>query len=138
MGWVYLLNRRLDEMNSRRAAEGRTPLTWAEVELLTGVKESLLRNLAYNSILRTTNTRFLDSLCRFFGCEISQLIQPAPRQAPGPPQQDQIDGLLEAIRSGQLVSADFHIDRLYGDAAEEWWRDNLQEIRPPLRQDPNQ
>lgn len=135
MGWVYLLDRRLEEMNSRREAEGRTPLTWTEVEVLTGVKESLLRNLAYNSILRTTNTRFLDSLCRFFGCEIGQLIQQVPPQNPGRPDQDEIDRRLEMNQAGHHELADYHIDRLYGDAAEEWWREHLQETRAALRND---
>ena len=133
MGWVYLLNRRLEEMNERRAAEGRSLLTWTEVEMLTGVKESLLRNLAYNSILRTTNTRFLDSLCRFFGCGIDQLIQPVPPRAPRPHDQAQLDELLETIRSGQQVLPDYHIDRLYGEAAEVWWREHLQETRTSIR-----
>jgi len=129
MGWVYLLNRRLEEMNVQRSEEGRTPLTWREVEMLTGVKEGLLRNLAYNSILRTTNTRFLDSLCRFFGCELSELVQQVPEPNPGRPEQGEIDRLLEAIRSEHGETPDYHVDRLYGPSAEAWWRLHLTEIR---------
>lgn len=133
MGWVYLLDQRLEEMNRRREAEGRNPLTWKDVEVLTGVKESLLRNLAYNSILRTTNTRFLDSLCRFFDCEIGQLIQQVPPRNPGHLDQDEIDRRLEMNQAGHHELTEYHIDRLYGDVAEEWWRAHLQETRAALR-----
>ncbi len=133
MGWAYLLDRRLEEMNARREAEGRSPLTWKEVESLTGVKESLLRNLAYNSILRTTNTRFLDSLCRFFGCGLGDLVQQVPQPHLGPPDQEEVDRLLAAIRAGEQPTTDYHVDRLYGDDAVDWWRQHLAEIRASIR-----
>lgn len=131
MGWVYLVGERLDEMNAERNRQDRRPLNWEDVARLTGIHAALLRNLENNSELRATNTRFLDSLCRFFVCGTNDLLQMAP---PGPTQTDhgQIDEFLQRDPVRELLP-DYHINVLYGDEAQHWWREHRDEFRPPIR-----
>ena len=131
MGWVFLVGERLDAMNAERDREGRRSLDWGDVEKLTGINTGLLRNLENNSELRATNTRFLDSLCRLFACGADDLLRMAPER---PPRMDsgRIDEFLERDPDRD-PKPDFHINILYGDEAQRWWREHRNDYRPPHR-----
>ncbi len=131
MGWIYLLGEKLDSMNADRLRHDRVPLTWAHVESLTGIHERLLRNLENNSELKATNTRFLDSLCRFFACGADELVKMVPDR-PRQPDYDLIDRFLGGgFEDGR--QPDCHVDVLYGEAAQAWWRENRDRYRPSIR-----
>jgi hypothetical protein len=131
MGWVYLVGERLEEMNAERNRHERRPLDWGDIAKLTGINSGLLRNLENNSELKATNTRFLDSLCRLFGCGVDNLLKMVPE---GPPETDhrRIDEFLGRDPNRDPIP-DFHIEVLYGEEAQRWWREHRDDYRPPLR-----
>jgi hypothetical protein len=131
MGWVYLIGEHLDAMNIQRRLEGRQPLTWGDVKRLTGINDGLLRNLENNSELKATNTRFLDSLCRFFACGVDSLVSMVPDR-PEQPDHNSIDRFLnhDLVRG---VQPGYHVDLLYGEDAQRWWRENRDLHRPIIR-----
>ena len=131
MGWVYLVGERLDEMNDERNRQDRRPLDWGDVARLTGLNSALLRNLENNSELRATNTRFLDSLCRFFACGMDDLLKMVP-EGPSEADHGRIDELLGRDTDHDSRS-EFHVDMLYGQEAQRWWREHRDEYRPPIR-----
>jgi hypothetical protein len=139
MPWGFLLDNRLHEMNQERANQGRRPLTWEDVERLTGVKQKVLLNLAYNSEPRATNTRFIEALCRFFCCgpkDLMTLVTPGERdvlRVSDEPDHDEIDRLLDVSREGGEEVPDYHVTRLYEEDATLKWRAGLGEIRARLR-----
>jgi len=134
MGWRFLLEDRLQEFNQAREARGRTPLRWSDVSFLIGVSRQSLQNLASNRELKVTNTRLLDSLCRFFRCRIDQILEPAPEL--GEQIQDEEIERLLAIRQAQKGAGvperdfalepedrpEFHLDVLYGDDVRREWK----------------
>jgi hypothetical protein len=134
MAWRFLLEDRLDEFNRARESRGRSPLRWADVSFLIGASRQSLQNLASNRELKVTNTRLLDSLCRFFHCGIDQLLEPAPELGDQVPDEE-IDRLL-AVKQAQkdagiperefaLESKDrppFHLDALYGPEVRKEWK----------------
>lgn len=134
MAWRFLLDDRLREFNEGRSKRGRDPLRWADVSFLIGVSRQSLQNLASNRELKVTNTRLLDSLCRFFDCKLTDLMEPVPESVP-PMEDEEIDRLME-IRDRQKADGvperdfalgegdrpPFHIDVLYGADARENWK----------------
>src|SRR5262245_23723254 len=111
MGWGFLLENRLDEMNRARVGPGKQPLTWGDIEILTGVKWKVLLTLAYKTEPKATNTRFIEALCRFFCCgpeDLMTLMPPADRDEPD---HDEIDRLLALSREGGELP-DYHVARL--------------------------
>jgi hypothetical protein len=127
MGWIYLVGDQLDAMNVDRGRQGRRPLVWGDVQKLTGISAGLLRNLENNSELKATNTRFLGSLCRLFACGSDDLI----RMVPGRPEEPDHGRNDDLLKSGQKPN--YHIDVLYGEGAQRWWRENRDGFRPPIR-----
>jgi len=121
MGWRFEIDRRLDAMNRRRQRQGRPPLTLRDVALLTGIQYKSLLNLARNSTLRATNTRFIDALCAFFGCDPSQIMvrNPALQREPD---DGEIDQVLARMMAGETPRMPFHVETLYGEEAEQQWR----------------
>ena len=121
MGWKFEVDRRLEAMNRRRQRQGRPPLILRDVALLTGIQYKSLLNLARNSTLRATNTRFIDALCAFFGCDPSQIMvrNPALQREPD---DGEIDQMLARMLAGETPQAAFHVETLYGAEAEQQWR----------------
>lgn len=124
MGWKFELESQLARMNESRQREGRRPLTWQEVGKLIGIEYKSLLNLARNSTLRATNTRFLDSLCAFFCCDPNDIMKREPELARREPDHEEVDRLLEIINQGEQEQpkAFFHVDTLYGSREQEQWR----------------
>lgn len=54
-------------------AEGRR-ITWGEVSEKTGISTSVLSNLASWRPGVATNTRYVESLCRFFRCTPNDML----------------------------------------------------------------
>ena len=137
MGWRFLLEDRLQEFNEAREARGRKPLRWADVSFLIGVSRQSLQNLASNRELKVTNTRLLDSLCRFFRCRIDQILEPVPELGDQIPDEE-VERLL-AVKQAQKEAGvperefalkpkdrpEFHLDVLYGDAVRKDWKSAL-------------
>jgi len=65
---------RLREMEE---AENRS-IPWAEVSRRTGISISVLSNLASARPFVTTNTRFVEALCRYFRCQPGDLLRLDP------------------------------------------------------------
>jgi transcriptional regulator with XRE-family HTH domain len=123
MGWVFRLNDLLAELNERRTAEGRAPLTWAQVGSLLGMSRQALQNLASNRELKVTNTRFLEAFCRFFGKEIHELIYLFPPLSVEGVDQDEIDRLIALGRELEPQERpEYHVDVLYDEEAALRWR----------------
>lgn len=129
MGWMFQLDRLLDDMNRIRERQQRPCLTWREVAALVGLEYKSLVNLASNSTLRRTNTRFLEALCRFFCCQPSDLMVLEPEPERREPDHAEIDRLLEEIRLGQRPRAFFHVLQLYNEEAEHQWRVRREQAR---------
>lgn len=53
-------------------------IPWRTVSDATGISVSVLSNLASPRPGTTTNTRYVDALCRFFGCTPNDLIELMP------------------------------------------------------------
>lgn len=122
MAWRFEVERQLESMNGERRRQGRTPLSLKDVAFLTGIQYKSLLNLARNSTLRATNTRFIDALCAFFCCEPSQIMVRDPELRHDRPDHDEIDRLLEGAGRGEAPRAGFHVEVLYNDEAERHWR----------------
>lgn len=58
-------------------------LTMGELAAETGIYRTTLSRIAGPKPFNTT-TENLDGLCRFFGCQISDLVEYVPDQTPGP------------------------------------------------------
>ena len=121
MGWRFRLNPLLEELNRERELNGRVPLSWTQIAPLLGMSRQSLQNLASNRDLKVTNTRFLEAMCRFFGCQIQDLIELVPgveRRA----DQGEVDRLVAL--GGELVPNDFpdyHVEKLYDpDSSRRW------------------
>jgi DNA-binding Xre family transcriptional regulator len=54
-------------------------VSWAEISRVTGISAGSLSRLAANRGAWTTNTRHLDSLCRYFRCGLDDLLEFEPR-----------------------------------------------------------
>jgi len=110
-------------MNRRRQRQGRPALALKDVSVLTGIQYKSLLNLARNSTLRATNTRFIDALCAFFGCDPSQIMvrEPALEREPD---DEEIDQLLARLRAGETPQGAFHVEVLYGPGAVRRWRND--------------
>ena len=127
MGWRFRLDPLLAELNHEREQNGRAPLTWSQVAPLLGMSRQSLQNLASNRDLKVTNTRFLEALCRFFGCPIHRLIEPIPA-IEARADQNEVDRLValagELGPSGELEPNDrpsYHVEKLYDpDALRRW------------------
>lgn len=68
---ISRLLREKEEMENRRI-----PLK--ELGEATGISISVLSTLASPRVGASTNTRFLEALCRYFGCSPSDLIELVP------------------------------------------------------------
>lgn len=121
MGWRFRLDRLLEDLNYERVQIGRAPLTWSHVAPLLGMSRQSLQNLASNRELKVTNTRFLEAICRFFGCPISELIEPVPSIEAGA-DQDEVDRLVALVRELEPNERPaYHVETLYEpDAARRW------------------
>ena len=123
MAWRFRLDSLLAELNQIRVQEGRQPLSWSQVAPLLGMSRQSLQNLASNRAMKVTNTRFLESLCRFFGCSVQELIEPVP-PIRGRCHQAEVDRLVSIAR--ELEPAErpsYHVEELYGDEAADHWRE---------------
>lgn len=123
MGWRFRLEVLLDGLNQARAQEGRQPLSWSQVAPLLGMSRQSLQNLASNREMKVTNTRFLEAMCRFFGCTIDELIEAVP-----PIQervnQAEVDGLVSLARELEPDERpSYHVEELYGEEAANNWRE---------------
>jgi len=134
MAWRYLLEERLKDFNGGRVRRGREPLRWPDVSFMIGVSRQALQNLASNRELKVTNTRLLDSLCRFFNCKLTDLMVPVP-EPEGVIDDDELDRLIALKgemkergvpeREYALTESDrppCHIDVLYDKAVREDWK----------------
>ena len=137
MGWMFRLEPLLEEMNTSRRNAGLRPLTWTQVAPLLGMSRQVLQNLASNRKLMATNTRFLESMCRFFNCGLPELLMLAP------PRMDAIDhwDVERLVALGRELHPDerpsYHVEVLYGEDAEgRWTRDRAaaERQRPDGRQ----
>ncbi|MCI0462786.1 MAG: helix-turn-helix transcriptional regulator [Gemmataceae bacterium] len=70
----FNLARRLRDLEE---AEGRN-ITWKEVSEATGISVSVLSTLASPRPGVVTNTRFVESLCRFLRCQPGDLLELLP------------------------------------------------------------
>ncbi|MCI0464152.1 MAG: helix-turn-helix transcriptional regulator [Gemmataceae bacterium] len=121
MGWVFRLEDLLDRMNEERRAQGRRPLTWAQVGRLLGMSRQAIQNLASNRGPKTTNSRFLEAFCRFFSCEPGDLLVLAPPRRAAPDQAE-VDRLLELGRELRPEERPFyHVEILYDEGALRRW-----------------
>ena len=134
MAWRYLLEDRLSEFNHGRVRRGRQPLRWPDVSFMIGVSRQALQNLASNRELKVTNSRLLDSLCRFFNCKLTDLMVPVP-EPEGLLADDELDRLIalkERMKEDGVQERDFalivgdrpscHIDVLYDTAVRKEWK----------------
>ena len=64
-------------LREREEAEGRV-ISLREISEATGISVSVLSSLASPRPGVTTNTRFVEALCRFFRCEIGELVELLP------------------------------------------------------------
>jgi DNA-binding Xre family transcriptional regulator len=64
-------------LRTKEEAEGRV-ISWKEVSLATGISVSVLSNLASPRGGASTNTRFIEALCRYFRCGPSELMELYP------------------------------------------------------------
>lgn len=128
MGWRFRLNPLLEELNRERGSQGRAPLSWTQIAPLLGMSRQSLQNLASNRDLKVTNTRFLETLCRFFGCPIQDLVELVPA-AEGRPDQAEVDRLVALGNElGPHDVPDYHVDKLYDpDASRRWLQQRDQE-----------
>lgn len=135
MAWRYLLEERLREFNQGRTRRGRQPLRWPDVSFVIGVSRQALQNLASNREMKVTNTRLLDSLCRFFNCELTQLMEPVPELDETLPD-DELDRLIsirDQLKDNGVLERDYvletadrpscHIEVLYDEEALERWKE---------------
>jgi len=124
MGWVFRLEPLLERLNRRRRAQGRTALTWAQIGRLLGMSRQALQNLASNREPKTTNSRFIESFCRFFDCEPGDVLVLAPTRGDAP-DQNEIDRLIALGRDLEAGERPYyHVEELYGaEAARHWARD---------------
>src|SRR5262245_56604235 len=69
-----------------RKERERRRITWREVADATGISASVLSNLASHRGGHTTNTRFVEALCRYFECSFDELmsLDPPLDEAVGP------------------------------------------------------
>lgn len=54
-------------------------VSWKAISAATGISAGTLSRIAANKRAWTTNTRHLDSLCRYFGCGLDDLLEFEPR-----------------------------------------------------------
>lgn len=123
MAWRFRLESLLGELNHVRAQEGRPPLSWSQVAPLLGMSRQSLQNLASNREMKVTNTRFLEAMCRFFGCSVQELMEPVP-PIQGRCDQSEVDRLVSPSRElepGERPS--YHVEELYGGEATNYWRE---------------
>lgn len=132
MGILFNLEPLLERLNLARRRQGRADLTWAQIAPLLGMSRQALQNLARNRELRATNSRFVESLCRFFRCRPDQLLVLTPPPE-GAVDQGEVDRLVALGR--ELEPAErpaYHADELYGEAAAaRWGEDRPGEAPPP-------
>ncbi|MBL8822293.1 MAG: helix-turn-helix domain-containing protein [Planctomycetia bacterium] len=56
----------------------RRAIPWREVSETTGISGSVLSSLASPRVGVTTNTRFIEALCRYFKCQPGELLELEP------------------------------------------------------------
>lgn len=71
------------QLLARSHAEGRV-IPLREVSAATGISISVLSSLASSRPGITTNTRFVESLCRYFRCQPDELLELSPSLADEP------------------------------------------------------
>ncbi len=121
MAWLFRLEPLLERMNQERRNQGRPPLTWAQVGRLLGMSRQALQNLASNRAPKATNSRFLESFCRFFGCGPADLLVLAPPPEPAT-DQDEIDRLVALGRELEPRERPrYHVEVLYGEQTARRW-----------------
>jgi len=96
-------------------------ITWSQVAPLLGMSRQSLQNLASNREMKVTNTRFLEAMCRFFGCSVQELIEPVP-PIQGRCDQAEVDRLVSPARELERAERpSYHVEELYGDEAANQW-----------------
>jgi putative transcriptional regulator len=70
----FNLVRRLRDLED---AQGKV-ITWKEMSEATGISVSVLSNLASPRAGVSTNTRFVEALCRYFRCQPGDLLELVP------------------------------------------------------------
>lgn len=64
-------------LRRKEEQEGRI-ISWREISEATGISPSVLSSLASPRLGASTNTRFIEALCRFFECGPGELIELEP------------------------------------------------------------
>ena len=73
-----MLRFRLTELSYRKGVEEGREITWKEISEKTGISAGVLSNLASPRGGAATNTRYLESLCRYFKVGPNDLIEFVP------------------------------------------------------------
>lgn len=77
MGY-FMLRFKITELAYRKGvAEGRE-ITWKEIGEKTGISAGVISNLASPRGGAATNTRYLESLCRYFKVSVDSLVEFTP------------------------------------------------------------
>ena len=87
-----MLRFRFQELLAQKSRRENRRITRAEIAEATGISIQVLSSLASPDRKIVTNTAFVESVCRYFGCKIDELIVFDPPQGEDAP---------------------VHIDRLY-------------------------
>lgn len=75
-----MLRFNIEKLRKKRQRETKTVVSYKDIELATGIKANLLRSLArkpnrHANRPLSTNTRFIDALCRYFNCTVGELVE---------------------------------------------------------------
>jgi len=73
-----LIRFRLAQLLREKEELERRSIPWREVSEATGISGSVLSSLASPRGGVTTNTRFIEALCRYFRCEPGVLLELSP------------------------------------------------------------
>jgi len=80
-----MLRFRLQDLLAEKSRRENRRITRSEVAEVTGISVQVLSSLASPDREIVTNTAFVESLCRYFGCKLDELIIFAPPQGEDAP-----------------------------------------------------
>ncbi len=66
---------RLPELLLEKERQEGRRIPWREVADATGISRQVLANLASRERAMVTNTAYVESICRYFACEVQDLIE---------------------------------------------------------------
>ncbi len=73
-----MLKFKLAHLLRQKEEQERRVISWREISDATGISSSVLSSLASPRAGATTNTRFIEALCRYFTCDPAALIELDP------------------------------------------------------------